>query len=69
MELRELPGHGTINGHAGDFVQSMKEVHDQVKQTLIEANHKLKEKKDEGRREVHFQVGNLVMVFLNKAKL
>ena len=69
MELRELLGHDTISGHVDDFFQSMKEVHDWVKQTLIEANKKLKEKKDEGRREVHFQVGNLVMVFLNKAKL
>lgn len=30
---------------------------------------KLKEKKDEGRRELQFQVGDLVMVYLNKARL
>ena len=68
-ELRELKEQGAISGHADDFAQSMKEVHDQVKRTLVEANQKLKEKVDEGRREVQFQVGDLVMVHLNKARL
>ena len=68
-ELREIKEHGGINGHAEDFAQSMKEVHDQVKRTLIEANQKLKEKVDEGRREVQFQIEDLVMLHLNKAKL
>ena len=45
-----------ISGHADDFAQSMKEIHDQVKKNLIEANQKLKEKVDEGRREVQFQI-------------
>lgn len=35
----------------------------------MEANQKLKEKKDEGRRELQFQVGDLVMVYLTKARL
>ena len=69
MELRDLPSHDNISGHADDFVQSMKEVQDQVKQNLMEANQKLKEKKYEGRRELQFQVGDLVMVYLNKATL
>jgi hypothetical protein len=47
----------------------MKEGHDQVKQTLIEANLKLKEKKDKGKRELQFQVGDLIMIYLNKARL
>ena len=29
----------------------------------------MKEKKDEGRRDLHFQVGDLVMVFLSKPRL
>ena len=69
IELRDLPSHEKINGKFDDFFQSMKEVYDQVKQTLMEANQKIKEKKDEGRREFQFQVGDLVMVYLNKAKL
>jgi hypothetical protein len=28
MELRDLPSHENISGHAEDFVQSMKEVDD-----------------------------------------
>ena len=51
-ELRKIREQGVLSGHAEDFAQSMKEVHDQVKRTLIEANQKLKEKVYEGRREV-----------------
>ena len=54
MEVRELPAHDTISGHVQDFVQSMKEIHDHVKKTLMKANQRLKEKKDEGRRELQF---------------
>ena len=50
MELIYFPTHDNISGNVDDFAQSMKEVHDQVKQTLMEANQKLKKKKDEGRR-------------------
>lgn len=69
MELRDLPSHDKISGTTKDFLQSMDEVHDQVKQTLMEENKKLKEKKDEGRRELQFQVGDLVMVYLNNSRL
>ena len=52
MELRDLPTHENISGHDDKFVQFMKEVHDHVKKTLLEANQKLKEKKDEVGREL-----------------
>ena len=35
----------------------------------MDGNKKLKEKKYEGRRELEFQVGYLVMLYLNKARL
>lgn len=50
MDLRQLPTHDTISGNVDDFFHSTKEMHDQVKKTLIEANQKLKERKDKGRR-------------------
>lgn len=69
LELIDLKGYEGIIGHADDFSQSMREVHEQVKKTLIEANQKLKAKRDEGRRELQFEIGDLVMVYLNKARL
>ena len=35
----------------------------------MEDNQRLKERKDKGRREFQFQVGDLVMVYRNKARL
>ena len=47
----------------------MKEVHDQVKQSLIDNTKKIKDKADLKKREVQFGVGDLVMVHLNKARM
>ena len=47
----------------------MKEVNDQVMKTLIETNKKLKEKKEKRRSELQFQLGDLVIVYFNKAML
>lgn len=68
-ELRELKNQEEISGHADDFAQSMREVHEQVKKSLIEATQRLKTKVDERRRDLQFEVGDLVMVHLNKARL
>lgn len=64
LELRDLKGYKGINGHVDDFSQLMKEVHDQVKKTLGDTNQKLRAKRDEGRKDLQFEVGDLVMVFL-----
>ena len=40
----------------------MKEIHDQVKKALIEANQELKSKIDEGRKDIQFQVGDWVLL-------
>ena len=47
----------------------MKEIHEQVKKTLIEANQKLKAKVDMRRRYLQFEIGDWVMVQLNKARI
>lgn len=47
----------------------MKEVHDAVKKTIMENTAHTKKKVDERKRDVQFQVGDLVMVHLNKERM
>lgn len=69
LELRDLGSAGARSGYVEDFAQSMKEVHELVKQALMENTSKHKQKVDERRTNLQFQVGDLVMVHLNKARL
>lgn len=68
-ELRELKNGTQGSGYAEDFAQSMKEVHETVRKTLLDNTEKLKQKLDASKREVQFQAGDLVMVHLNKQRL
>lgn len=52
LEIKDLKVYEGISGHADEFSQSMREVHEKVKKTLIEANQKLKARRDEGRRDL-----------------
>lgn len=69
FELRDLGSVAIRSGYAKDFSQSMKEVHESVTQALKENTSKIKQKVDEMRRNIQFQVGDLVMVHLNNARL
>lgn len=46
----------------------MHEIHEIVRKTLIENTIKHKAKVDESRRTIDFNVGDLVMVHLNKSR-
>ena len=65
FELKEIKKHEEVSRHADDFSQSMVEVHEQVKRTLGEANQKLKKKWIKG-GDMHFEIGDWVLVHLNK---
>lgn len=69
FELRDLGSAAIRSGYAKEFSQSMKEVHESVRQALKENTSKIKQKVDEKRRNLQFQVGDLVMVHLNKERL
>lgn len=69
LELGDLKGYEGIHCHVDKFYQSMREFHEQVKKTLMEVNQNLKDNKDERRRDLKLEVGDLVMVFINKARL
>ena len=69
FELRKMNGLEKRSGHAEEFAEAMVEVHEHVKQILQQNSSKVKAKADLKRRNVQFQVGNLVMVHLNKYRL
>lgn len=69
LELRDLGNVAIRIGYAEDFAQSMKEVHESVKHALMESTSKIKKKVDERRKNLQFQVGDLIMVHLKKARL
>lgn len=69
LELRDLGSAAARSGYAEYFSQSMKEVHESVKQALMKNTSKIKQKADERRKNLQFQVGDLVMVHLNKERL
>ena len=68
-DLRTLGDLDQRSGQAKDFFQTMKEIQDQVRQTIQENTQKLKATVDEKRRNIQFFVGDFVMVHLNKARL
>lgn len=44
----------------------MREVHEKVQKTLIDATQRIKAEADEGRKDIQFVVGDMVMVHVNK---
>ena len=68
-ELRTLGDLDKRIGQAKDFVQTMKEIQDQVRKTIQDNTQKLKAKLDEKRKDIQFVVGDYVMVHLNKVRL
>ena len=51
-ELRDLGPMELKSGQAKDFTQTIKEVQEQVKKTMLESTQRLKAKMDEKRKEV-----------------
>lgn len=66
LELRELPKEVICSEQGENFFEAIKDVHEQVKTILQKTIDKYKEHADKKRREVHFQVGDMVWVHLKK---
>lgn len=69
FELRELKEGMHGSGYADDFAHSMREVHESVRKNVIENVEKVKQKVDATKRDVQFQIGDFVMVHLNKHRM
>ena len=66
LDLIPLPNRTRIHGKAEDFVQGLREVHQQVQQNLSQAAAKYKLDADKKRRHLEFDVGDFVWAVLTK---
>ncbi|XP_057849726.2 uncharacterized protein LOC131060503 [Cryptomeria japonica] len=69
LELRDVTCLEKPSALADDFVNIMKDIQDQVKDKLQHSNFKYKTHADKRRKDVTFNVGDLVMVHLRKERL
>jgi hypothetical protein len=60
-ELRESEQTATSSASAEEFAEAMQELHSKVKQRLIESNQEYKRRADQHRRQLQFEVGDLVL--------
>jgi hypothetical protein len=67
-ELRNLGKQELRSVDGEDFAVSMQELQESVKQRLQERSGKYKQREDMKRRQVDFQVGDLVMAYLRKER-
>ena len=61
-----LPSKTRVHGKASDFVTDLQVVHRAVFENLTNANSKYKQKVDQKRRHLEFDVGDFVLAVLTK---
>jgi len=66
-ELRDLGKVEQRSVGGEDFASAMSELHEEIKQKLQGSNHKYKQRED-SRREVNFEVGDMVLAHLKKKR-
>ena len=67
-EWRDLEQNNTSSASAGEFVEAMKELHSQVKERLLKSSQEYKRRADQHRRQLQFEVGDLVLAYLRKER-
>jgi hypothetical protein len=67
-ELRELEQGATSSASVEKFAEEMQELHDKVKQRLQKSNQEYKRRADQHRRQLQFEVGDLVLAHLRKER-
>ena len=67
-ELRNLGRHDKRSVYGEYFPSSMHKLQENVKKKLQESARKYKQRADMKRKEVNFQVGDLVMAYLRKER-
>ena len=69
MEVRDVKSMERTSAQASDFVEVIKEIHQEVKDRLEKVTMKYKEATYTKRRDLQFEIGDLVMVNLKKERL
>jgi hypothetical protein len=67
-ELRDLEQNEFRSASAEDFAAGMQELHRKIKGRLQNSNQKYKHRADQHRRELQFEVGDLVLAHLRKER-
>jgi hypothetical protein len=67
-ELRELGQAETSSARAKEFAEAMQELHMQVKQRLQKSNQEYKRRADQRKRQLQFEVGDMVLAHLRKER-
>jgi hypothetical protein len=67
-ELRDLEQTATSSARAEEFTKAMKELHSQVKERLLKSSQEYKRRADQHRRQLQFEVGDLVLAHLRKER-
>jgi hypothetical protein len=66
--LRDSEQNATRSASAEEFAEAMKELHSRVKEWLQNSNQEYKRRADQHRRQLQFEVGDLVLVHLRKER-
>jgi hypothetical protein len=67
-ELRVSEQTDTSNASAGEFAEVMKEIHTRVKERLLKSSQEYKRRADQHRRQLQFEVGDVVLAHLRKER-
>ena len=67
-ELRDSEHNATRRASAEDFAEAMKELHNQVKERLHNSSQEYKRRADQHRRQLQFEVGDLILAHLRKER-
>jgi hypothetical protein len=65
-ELRNLDHNEFRSASAEDFAVKMQELHNKIKERLKNSNQEYKRRADQHKRELQFEVGDLVMAHIRK---
>jgi hypothetical protein len=67
-KLRDSKKTANSNASVEEFVEAMKELHSRVKEPLLKSNQEYKRREDQHRRQLHLEVGDLVLAHLRKER-
>jgi hypothetical protein len=67
-KLRDSEQMITKSASAEEFAEAMEELHSRVKQRLLKSNQEYKRRADQHRRQLHFEVDDLVLAHLRKER-
>jgi hypothetical protein len=67
-ELRESEQAETSSARAEEFAEAMQELHAEVKQRLQKVNQEYKRRADQRKRQLQFEVGDMVLAHLRKER-